>query len=66
MSRKYDVSDPRDRNTLNHVLNRYGVHFETDLFGETYILLDHLIYFPDKYWAEKYKKTKRNTRKSSK
>jgi len=43
MTRRYNPGDPSDRDALNHYLNAFGIHFETDLFNQTYVLIDHHI-----------------------
>lgn len=57
MSRQYDIEDAGDVAALNRVLNRFGVHFEKDLFDHTYVWLELIAYIPD--WKPNQKRKKR-------
>lgn len=63
MPRKYDIENPKDIESLNRVCNVYGIHFEKDLLNQTYVLLDHVAYFPEKQeYARRRRKLKKNVR----
>ena len=44
MSRMFDMNDAKDINHLNQSLNRQGIHFERNMFGQPYVILDHTFF----------------------
>lgn len=36
----YDIHDTNDIDTLNRILNPWGIHFEKNLFDDLYVILD--------------------------
>lgn len=44
MSRMYDMNDVKDIDDLNRILNRQGIHFEKNMFGQPYVILDHTFF----------------------
>ena len=44
MSRMFDMNDAKDINHLNQILNKQGIHFERNMFGQPYVILDHTFF----------------------
>jgi hypothetical protein len=40
----FDMNDAKDINHLNQILNRQGIHFERNMFGQPYVILDHTFF----------------------
>ena len=44
MDKQFDLLSSDDCEELNRLLNKYGVHFEHDLFERPYVLIDYQTY----------------------
>ena len=40
MDKAFDLIDSNDCAELNRILNKYGIHFEHDLFNNPYVIID--------------------------